>query len=81
MAIIMKSGLSRLREKIATNQELAAQFEQQLSTLGSKTDARPGAFAGPAHDRKRLELFFSLLQLRMPKRIGHFKAFTTGTGR
>jgi hypothetical protein len=44
---IMKSGIARLREKIATNQELAAQLEQQLGALGSKTDARLGAIRRP----------------------------------
>jgi GT2 family glycosyltransferase/glycosyltransferase involved in cell wall biosynthesis len=44
---ILKSGISRLREKIDANQELAAQLEQQLAALGSKTDARPGAIRRP----------------------------------
>ncbi len=38
---------SKLREKIAANQELAAELEKQLSTLAPRSDVRPSGIRGP----------------------------------
>jgi len=41
------NSVSKLREKIAANQELAVRLEEQLGALGSKTVARPGGIRRP----------------------------------
>ena len=59
------NSLSKLREKIAANRELAARLEEQLNALAPRGDPRP---AGAVRARSRPKATRSILKPRVEKR-------------
>ncbi|HEX4595482.1 MAG TPA: glycosyltransferase family 4 protein, partial [Bryobacteraceae bacterium] len=64
--MIPLDSFSKLRERIAANQELAARLEEQLSALGSKSDGRP---ARVRKTRARPKVSRSTLQPAAPAAV------------